>query len=76
MITVNLIIEELQKANTKVFVKTYDAKDRVVDTFYTTVDQAFAVCSDWNSFRWRDGMCQLSTVARITDEQLSSLQKD
>ena len=76
MTKVNLIAEHLEKGNTTVFVKLYnnDIEDRVGDTFYTTVDKAFEVCSEWSSFKWKDdGMCQTSGVVRLTDEQILSL---
>ena len=75
MTKVNLIAEHLEKGSTSVFVKVYNnyIEDRVGDTFYTTVDKAFDVCSEWSSFKWEDGMCQTSAVVRLTDEQISSL---
>ena len=75
MTKVNLIAEHLEKGSTTVYVKIYnDIEDRVVDSFYTTVDKAFEVCSEWSSFKWKDdGMCQTSGVVRLTDEQILSL---
>lgn len=75
MTTVNLIFEHLEKGSTLVFVKLYNnyIEYRVVDTFYTTVDKAFDVCSEWSSFKWKDGMCQTSAVIKLTDEQISAL---
>jgi len=72
MTEVNLIVEHLEKGNNKVFVKLYN-DGGVLDTFYTTVDKAFEVCSQWNSFKWRDGMCQTSALIKLTDEEILSL---
>jgi hypothetical protein len=71
MTEVNLIVEHLEKGNTKVFVKLYT--NGILDTFYTTVDKAFEYCSQWNSFKWRDGMCQTSALIKLTDEEILSL---
>jgi hypothetical protein len=75
MTKVNLIAEHLEKGNTSVLVHVYNnyIEDRVGDKFYTTVDKAFEVCSEWNSFKWEDGMCQTSAVVNLTDEQICSL---
>ena len=73
---VNLIAEHLEKGQTSVFVKVYNNEENeVTRTFRTSIDKAFAVCSEWSSFIWKDdGMCQTSGVVRLTDEQISSLQ--
>lgn len=76
MTKVNLIAEHLEKGQTSVLVKVYNnyIEDRVGDMFYTTVDKAFDVCSEWSSFKWKDdGMCQTSAVVNLTDEQIESL---
>lgn len=66
MYRVNLIIEDIDVANTRVFGRVYQ-NNAVIDTFYVDYNKIKMLVSSWNVHIWGNGASSLSTMIVMDD---------